>query len=124
MKRAILGSLVLSLTLGLCTSANATNFNSTIAIGKAIPLYHGKVRARTQSFCEPDRRVVLFEKVSGPDTKIGKATTDEKGKWTIEVPVEHLMPGQKYYAFVRSEDLGNEIFCEKAISDVVTFVGG
>ena len=34
-----------------------------------------------------------------------------------------LMPGNKYYAFVRAEDLGNQIFCEKATSKTVTFVG-
>lgn len=123
MKRAIPGFLVVLLTLALCTSAEATSFNSTIAIGKALPLYHGKVRARAQSFCEPDRRVVLFQKVSGPDVKIGKDRTDEKGKWTIEVPVADLEPGQKYFAFVRAENLGNQINCEKATSDIVTFVG-
>lgn len=123
MKRLTLASLVALFTLGLCAPAQSADFNSTIAIGKAIPLYHGKVRVRLQSFCEPDRRVVLFQKVSGPDVKIGKARTDEKGKWTIEVPVMDLEPGNQYYAFVRAEDLGNEIFCEKATSETATFVG-
>ena len=123
MKRLTLGSLIALLSFGLCAPAPAADFNSTIAIGRAIPLYHGKVRVRLQSFCEPDRRVVLFEKVSGPDLKVGKTRTDEAGKWTIEVPVGDLEPGQKYYAFVRAEDLGNQIFCEKATSKTVTYVG-
>jgi len=125
MKRATLVSLVLLSLLvpSAVADQQRAHFNSTISIGKALPLYHGKVRSRLQSFCEPDRRVLLFQKVPGPDIKYGRHQTDIGGKWTIEVDVKDLEPGNKYYALTRPQDLGNKIYCEGAQSEVVTFVG-
>jgi hypothetical protein len=118
------GVLVLAATMALSATATAKDFGSRVTIGRSIPLYHGKVHSPRQSFCEPDRRVVLFQKIPGDDAKIGKDTTNAKGKWEIQVPDEALIPGRKFYAFVRGEDLGNDIVCEKATSKKVTFQGG
>ena len=104
--------------------ASATKFGSRITIRTTLPLYHGKVHSPRQSFCESDRRVVLFQKVKGGDVKVGKTLTNKKGKWKVKVPSAALMPGEKFYALVRSENLGNQISCNKAKSDTVVFVGG
>jgi len=118
------GVLVLAAAMTLSATATATDFGSRVTIGRAIPLYHGKVHSPRQSFCEPDRRVVLFQKIPGDDARIGKDTTNAKGKWKVEVPEQALIPGRKFYAFVRAEHLGNQISCKKATSKKVTFQGG
>ena len=111
-------------TLAFSAPASATNFGSRITIRTTLPLYHGKVHSPRQSFCEESRRVVLFQKVKGGDVKVGKTLTNRKGKWTVKVPSAALMPGEKFYALVRRDDLGNQIVCDKAKSDKVTFTGG
>ena len=124
MKRALLVSIALLALLVPAASAKApTSFNSTITIGKALPLYHGKVRSRTQSNCEPDRRVRLYKKVSGPDVRVGRDRTDEAGKWKIKVPNGDLKPGQRYYATVLAQKPGNQIYCQFDRSDTVTYTG-
>lgn len=124
MKRLILTSVVLASLLAsvlFAGSASSATSNSTISIGTAVPLYHGKVRSRLQSECEPDRRVILYKKVPGFDPRVGRDTTDQLGKWNIEPP--NLEPGQKFYALVRQQRLGNDINCAPDTSDVLTFVG-
>lgn len=116
---AVLASLLVS-TL-VASSASGATSNSTISIGAAVPLYHGKVRSRLQSECEPDRRVILYKKVPGFDPRVGRDTTDQSGRWRINPP--NLKPGQKFYALVRQQRLGNDINCAPDTSDVVTFVG-
>jgi len=122
MKRITFVSAVLASLL--CSGvgvAGGTSFNSTITIGRAVPLYHGKVRARLQSECEPDRRVILYKKVPGFDPRVGRDTTDIEGKWTITP--SGLEPGQAFYALVRQQRLGNDINCNPDTSPVVKFVG-
>jgi hypothetical protein len=124
MKRTFLVSIALLALLVPAASAKApTSYNSTITVGKAIPLYHGQVRSRLQSNCEPDRRVRLYKKVPGPDVRVGRDRTNQRGKWTIEVPAMDLKPGQKYYATVLAQKLGNQIYCQFDRSDVVTYAG-
>ena len=81
------------------------------------------MRSRQQSNCEPDRRVRLYKKVPGPDVRVGRDRTSQLGKWKIEVPMDDLKPGQKYYATVLSQKLGNGIYCAFDRSDVVTYAG-
>ncbi len=121
-----IGVLVLVATAALAFSApaSAANFGSRITIRTTLPLYHGKVHSPRQSFCEESRRVVLFQKVKGADVKVGKTLTNRKGKWKVKVPSAALTPGEKFYALVRKDDLGNQIVCNKAKSDKVTFIGG
>ena len=118
------GVLGLVAAMALSASAIAKDFGSIVTIGRAIPLYHGKVHSPHQSFCEHGRRVVLFQKIPGDDAKIGVDRTNFKGKWEVQVPEQALIPGRKFYAFVRQVDLGNDIFCKKATSKKVTFQGG
>jgi hypothetical protein len=124
MKRALLISIALLALLVPVASAKApTSFNSTITVGKALPLYHGKVRSRLQSNCEPDRRVRLYKKVPGADVRVGRDRTSQAGKWKVEVPAMDLKPGQQYYATVLAQKLGNGIYCQFDRSDVVTYAG-
>ena len=119
MRRACLVSLVTALTLGLCATAQAARFDSAVTIGKEFPLYHGKVRSPKPD-CVPDRRVLLYEKVPGPDGRYGRHQTDLGGKWTIEISPGDLEPGQKYYAVVLPQDRG-ATFCREDVSKVVTY---
>ncbi|MBA2522562.1 MAG: hypothetical protein H0V25_04435 [Solirubrobacterales bacterium] len=124
MKRIALTSALVVSLLGSALSAQAivpTTFNSTITIGSAVPLYHGKVRSRLQSECEPDRRVILYKKVPGFDPRVGRASTDQAGRWKITPG--GLKSGQAFYALVRQQRLSNGINCSPATSRVVKFVG-
>lgn len=123
MKRVALVSAVLGSLLPSGISAQAASvesFNSKVTIAAAGPRYHGKVRSRLQSECEPGRRVLLYEKVPGFDPRVGRDTTNELGRWKITPP--DLKPG-RFYAIVRQQRLGNGINCRTDKSDVVKFVG-
>lgn len=124
MKRIVLSSAVLVSLLCsalLAGSATGASFNSTITIGGAVPLYHGKVRSRLQSNCEPGRRVILYKKVPGFDPRVGRDKTDQAGRWKITP--SNLEPGQAFYALVRQQRLGNDINCNPDQSAVIKFVG-
>ncbi|MFN8112400.1 MAG: hypothetical protein U0R51_04295 [Solirubrobacterales bacterium] len=105
----------------LAGPASADTFNTTVSISKDSPLFHGKVRSRLQSNCEPDRRVILYRKVPGFDVRVARDRSNFTGKWKIKL--DSLKDGQAYYVIVRQQRLGNDINCAPATSKVVKVKG-
>jgi hypothetical protein len=100
-------------------------YDSKATIGVALPLYHGKVKADVPR-CVRNRRVRLFERAPGPDTKVGGDRTNRRGRWKVEVPVDELEPQDRFYAKARRKlniVSGEGYVCRGDRSKTVTFVG-
>jgi hypothetical protein len=92
--------------------------DSKITISESPPAFHGKVKADNAA-CEPNRKVKLFRKQSGPDELLGKDTTDSDGKWKVAV---HPLSSGAYYAKVRRREEGTAgtiYVCHKDVSRTV-----
>jgi len=115
---------VLALTAG-AARAEVEKFDSRATIGIAVPLYHGKVKADAPK-CVRNRRVVLFERRSGPDRKVGTDRTNRRGRWKVKVAVDELEPQDRFYAKARRKlniVSGDGYVCRADRSKTVTFVG-
>ncbi len=115
---------VLALAAGTALGQVQT-YDSKITISRAVPLYHGKVKAPTGK-CMRGRKVVLFQKQPGADAKLGKDRTNRKGRWIVELPAADLAPQDRFYAKVRRKlniVSGEGYQCRSARSRTVTFVG-
>jgi hypothetical protein len=97
-------------------SASAEEHDSTISINYARTAFTGAVNSAAK--CEPKRKVIVRKVRKGPDTLIGKDTTDNKGKWSVAFEDPH----GKYYAKVLKRvftQLDTEVTCNGAKSKVL-----
>ena len=66
--------------------------------------------------CVENRKVVLYGEVPGPDDRLGKTRSNERGRWKIEV---EPMSGAFYAKARRGGSASLGIVCRKAVSKPV-----
>lgn len=91
--------------------------DSTVKLRREDGEWRGRVNSG-RGFCERGRRIVLRKR--GPDgsVKVGEATTDENGRYTIE---GEKTPGP-YYAIAKRKEKGSSDhshICTRAFSNEV-----
>jgi hypothetical protein len=120
--------MVLGVALALATGdalAQVSKHDSKLTMSIAVPLYHGKVKSGAPK-CVRGRRVTLFERGPGADTKVGRDRTNRRGRWVVKVPLDELEPQDRFYARVgRKLNIvsGEGYVCRGDRSRTRTFVG-
>jgi len=86
---------VATVAVAVSASPAAASYGTKVVISLKTPAFHGKVTSG-RSACVGGRTVRLFRKKAGPDTVLGTARSNAKGKWAI--PIGRLRSGASYYA--------------------------
>jgi flagellar hook assembly protein FlgD len=81
-------------------SAHEEVADSKVTIGESKKGVKGKVTSGA-AFCSALRQVKVFKVKSGKDKKVGSATTNLKGKWSVKVPNAN---GKYYVKVARTLD--------------------
>jgi hypothetical protein len=127
-RRALAVGLALCVLVGCSTSAAAdagshvlrkSSYPTSVSLSSEFPAFSGRISSRFGP-CEKQRRVALFQKISGGETKrLGKDTSDSSGRWAIQL--DNVKSGA-YYAKVkpkRKSDGGSPLTCKKGRSETV-----
>jgi hypothetical protein len=114
---AVIGVVVIG-----ASSVRAASFGSRVTIhfdaaGAARDVFRGRVFSPSES-CRSKRRVVVFRRHHGPDTRIGSDRSEDNGRWSVDVE-GHAAPG-RYYANAPRRDLASGNFCEGDRSRTIT----
>ena len=108
-RKLFAGALVAGVALGAgIASAHEVHYNSNVSMVLVGTM--GGIRAQGEvnspkAGCEPDRLVKLFHKDGGPDTKVGKDTTNNNGEYQINMGTSP--DGGTYYAKVIKRNIGS-----------------
>jgi hypothetical protein len=129
-KRFLVGATVLATTIAVAAPVAASagpgqtvKIPSTVTVG---PFgYIGKVTASNPN-CVPERKVVLKQKGYGT---VGSTTTNDKGKWELDIDSIEYKGGLPYKLFAEVKPLsqgtaGTIYKCLGATSKVRTINGG
>jgi hypothetical protein len=103
-------------------SADAASVATRVTIdfdraGPAQDIFRGRVFSAREN-CRSNRRVAVFRRHKGPDTRIGSDRSEDNGRWLVDVE-GHAAPG-RYYARAPRKDLGGGDFCEADRSRTIT----
>jgi hypothetical protein len=127
-RRALVAGLALCVSVGASASAGAgtgsptlerASYATSVSLSSEFPAFSGRISSRFGP-CEKQRRVELFQKISGGDTKrLGKDTSDSSGRWAVQL--DNVKSGA-YYAKVKPKRKRNgdsPLVCKKGRSDTV-----
>lgn len=99
--------------------ASSVKITSIDAPTGADPMkWHGKVSS-SKGKCKRGRKVVVFQRLDGPDAHIGSTHSHRKGRWNFAFQL-NPSNGDLYYAKVRSKSIGSGA-CKAATSKDFTF---
>jgi hypothetical protein len=116
--------------LAVVAAAHTARFNSTVTISfqrghshESDDTFSGEVTSAKHR-CERHRKVVLRERVDGPDVLFGKDLTNRDGEWEVHVA---STPAGDYYAKARKKVLrrnsAHRHICKPALSPDLTVHG-
>jgi hypothetical protein len=97
----------------------SSSYPTSVSLSSKFPAFSGKVSSRSGR-CEKQRRVELFQKVSGGETKrLGKDTSNSSGRWAIQL--DNVRSGA-YYAKVKPKQKNggdSPLVCKKGRSETI-----
>ena len=116
---ALVGGSAAATAAGRSPARRASSYPTSVSLSSKFPAFSGRVSSSLGA-CKKQRRVELFQKISGGETKrLGKDSSDSDGRWAIQL--DNVKSGA-YYAKVkpkRKSDGGSPLVCKQGRSETV-----
>jgi hypothetical protein len=109
----------------LAAPANAATYETDLGFAGAdaeglFSRFNGDVDAEAPAKCSKDRKIQLFHKDDGPDTKVGSTRSDSSAFWSLMLETDSLVEGI-YYAKTPTAKFSNGLVCKGDKSNEILF---